>query len=101
MSTPEIEAILTELSEQCCSVLACGQPLDQRRVDELTSSLSVNGWLRHNRGEPPLKEQLARRVRSQIPAQSIHRASEIEGVVDSVVSSYRRASTGASAPHAF
>lgn len=98
MSTPQIESILDELAEQCCSVIAEGRPLDHQRVDELTASLSANGWQRHNQDSAPLRDQLASRVKAKVPAQAIHRGHEIASVVDHVVESYRKASFGASAP---
>ncbi len=100
MYTPQIESILEELATQCCSVIADGRSPDRRRIDELTASLSANGWQRHSRGEATLREQIARRVKVRVPAQAIHRGREITSLVDTVVDSYRRASFGASAPTA-
>ncbi|GAB5406830.1 MAG: hypothetical protein Aurels2KO_50610 [Aureliella sp.] len=100
MYTPQIESILEELATQCCSVIADGRSPDRRRIDELTASLSTNGWQRHSRGGTTLREQLARRIKVRVPAQAIHRGREITSLVETVVDSYQTASFGASAPTA-
>lgn len=91
-TTPEIEAILADLTELCCTALSADGELDQSRVNELVESLSTNGWKRHSEGEPPLATVLKDRIKQQCKEPAMHRGAAIDGIIAKVQDAYEDAS---------
>lgn len=87
-STPQIDAILDDLTTLCCQALTAGDILDQQRVDELVESLSQNGWKRHSENYPPLATVLEQRVRERCREPAMHRGAEVESLTQKVQRAY-------------
>jgi len=91
-STPQIEAILDELTAVCCEALEADKTLDEQRVARLVDSLSKNGWKRHSRDAPPLATVLENRVRERCREPAIHRGASVESVTQKVQRAYNNQS---------
>src|SRR6056297_2564871 len=87
-TTPEIDAILSRLTELCCSAMDAEGGLDRSRVDQLTKSLSANGWKRHSEDAPPLSTILKNRIKESCREPAMHRGAAIDGIVESVQDAY-------------
>ncbi len=88
-TTPEIDAILSELTELCCNALTASDELDHARVDELVESLSTNGWERHRGDAAPLSSILKDRIKGACSDPALHRGAALDGLVSSVQQAYR------------
>lgn len=51
----EIDAIVRELVEQASVAVRFNSPIDKARVEELASSLVLNGWYRKQSASTPLQ----------------------------------------------
>jgi hypothetical protein len=90
--TPEIEAILADLTDLCCTALRPDSELEQSRVDELAKSLSANGWKRHSKDTGPLSDVLKARIKDRCKEPAMHRGAAIDGLVATVQHAYENAS---------
>lgn len=89
-TTPEIDAILNELSELCYQTITGDQPFDIDRAEQLVRALVVNGWQRHREHDPPLSELIKRRVREQYLERAMHRGAELEGLAHQIEQMYHQ-----------
>ena len=89
-ATPEIEQILTELTQMCREALLDSVPLDYDRVEQLAGALSNNGWKRHNAYNAPLSVQLTSRVVDSLDRQPVHHKAELEGIANQIQQAYDR-----------
>lgn len=90
-TTPQIEAILDELTELCCDSLDSNTVSDADRLDQLVLNLSTNGWERHNEGSPPLSVLLKERMKDRCREPAMHRGGELDGIVSKVQKAYDNA----------
>lgn len=91
-TTPEIEAILNDLTDLCCTALSADAELDRSRIDELVASLSTNGWKRHSEGEAPLPTLLKDRITQRCKEPAMHRGAAVDGIVAKVQEAYESVS---------
>jgi hypothetical protein len=97
--SPEINAILDDLTRLCCDALQPGGMLDHDRVRSLAANLSTNGWERHTTKFPPLSDLLKDRIKKSCLEPAMHRGAMIDGIVGEVQKLYADASRyQASAP---
>ena len=80
-STPEIEAILDQLTQLCVDRIEHDETFDDDRARRLVQSLKVNGWERHSSHEKPLRDQLRDRVFEALPHSAHPRRSELDGLL--------------------
>lgn len=90
-TTPEIEAILSQLTDLCCDALQDGGEFNDEQAERLTKNLATNGWKQHSKDGPPLSSILKDRVRTHCPEPAIHRGAAIDGIVANVHRLYERA----------
>ncbi len=90
--SPQIEAILSDLTEICCGMLESEENAGDERVTALVQSLSTNGWERHSADSAPLSTVLKNRVKEKCQEPAMHRGAMIDGIVDKIQRAYDDAS---------
>lgn len=86
--TPQIEAILDDLADLCCEGMSDGQVFDTDRAKQLVTSLSTNGWLRHNQDGPPLSTVIEKRTIARCQEPSMHRGGALENLTRQIQEMY-------------
>jgi hypothetical protein len=89
--SPQINAILDDLTSLCCDAIESGGTLNDERAQSLAANLSTNGWERHTTDLPPLSVILKDRIRESCPEPAIHRGAVIDGIVSEVEAFYTNA----------
>lgn len=89
-NTPEIEAILKDLTDLCIDAAKGEGTLNQSRIDALTESLALNGWERKSGDREPLSVILRKRI-DQAVTTSFKHAEMLEGVLSHVQKAYEHA----------
>ena len=87
-TSPQIEAILDDLADLCCDAMSDGKTLDTDRVKALVTSLSTNGWLRHNQNGPPLSTVIEKRTLAKCQEPSMHRGGALENLTRQIQEMY-------------
>ena len=89
--TPEIDAILSDLTDLCIQVVNGESSTSSERVDALVNSLAMNGWERKSGGSAPLSVQLRKRVEEASSMRPSYHAEQLEGIIQHVQKAYDRA----------
>lgn len=83
-STPQLDAIVNDLTVMCCEALMQGETIDHARVEALSRALVVNGWERHHAHDLPVSIVIRNRVLEQCQEPSMHRVAELKGLVSAI-----------------
>jgi hypothetical protein len=89
--TPEIDAILRDLTDLCIQATNGDGASSSDRIDSLVNSLAMNGWERKSGETEPLSVQLRQRVEAATPTRPKTHAEQLEGVIQQIQKSYDRA----------
>lgn len=85
--TPEIEAILNDLTDLCVDASSGDSTLNNARIDALVAALAMNGWERKSGDSAPLSVVLRKRIDQLAPTTSKH-AEMLEGILTQVQKAY-------------
>ncbi|WP_145074648.1 hypothetical protein [Aureliella helgolandensis] len=88
--TPQIEAILRDLTDWVSDSLAGKSKPTDERIDALTESLATNGWMRHQPAQGTLSDAIERRVRDQSRLDVMNRGAALRGLLNRIQESYDR-----------
>jgi hypothetical protein len=91
-NTPEIDAILSELTAICIDAVNGDTATSSPRIDALVDSLATNGWERKQHEREPLSVVLRKRVDTSPSSEPIQPHGELlEGVLTQIQKSYDHA----------
>lgn len=91
-NTPEIDAILSELTVICIDAAKGDTATTSPRIEALVGSLATNGWERKQHEQEPLSAVLRKRVDASPSSDRIQSHGELlEGVLTQIQKSYDHA----------
>ncbi len=88
-STPQIDAILRDLTDLCVASIRDNEAFNDDRAKQLVESLKINGWDRHAAKQKPLRDQLRDRVFNALPDNTHPRRSELDGLLSHIQGMYK------------